>query len=112
MQADKIRIEHILDAIDTIEQIVGKMTYDDYVANIGSRWGGLVKMIEIIGEAASKISKETIDRNNEIQWKEIIGTRHILVHDYNTVDFNLLWEIIQKEIPVLKKQILSLQPNY
>lgn len=111
MQEDKIRIEHILDAIDTNEQIVGKMTYDDYVANIGSRWG-LVKMIELIGEAASKISKETIDRNNEIQWKEIIGTRHILVHDYNTVDFNLLWEINQKEIPVLKKQILSLQSNY
>lgn len=111
MQEDKIRIEHILDAIDTNEQIVGKMTYDDYVANIGSRWG-LVKMIEIIGEAVSKISKETIDRNNEIPWKEIIGTRHILVHDYNTVDFNLLWEINQKEIPVLKKQILSLQSNY
>lgn len=111
MEEDRIRLEHILDAIGNIEKIVENMTYDDYVANLGSRWG-LVKMIEIIGEAANKISKEIQLKHSAIPWKEVIGTRHILVHDYNTVDFNLLWEIIQKEIPSLKQQIKTLHDLY
>lgn len=111
MEGDKIRFEHILDAIRDIEFVTKNMTYDDYVANLGSRWG-LVKLIEIIGEAASKVSKDVQQKHSEIPWKEIIGTRHILVHDYNTVDFILLWEIIQREIPAFKKQIQTLYELY
>ena len=111
MAEDKIRFEHMLDAIKDIETVTLNMTYDDYVANLGSRWG-LVKLIEIIGEAASKVSKETQQKHGEIPWKEIIGTRHVLVHDYNTVDFNLLWEIIQREIPKIKNLIQTIYNQY
>jgi uncharacterized protein with HEPN domain len=96
MEEDKISIEHIMDAILTIEQIVGDMTFDDYIANTGSCWG-LVKMIEIIGEAANKVFQETQLRYSEIPWREIIGTRHILVHDYNTVDFKISFGKLYKQ---------------
>jgi uncharacterized protein with HEPN domain len=60
-------------------------------------------LVQIIGEAASRVSTEERKRHPEIPWKQIIGTRHRIVHDYVHVDTDILWEIITTHIPELRR---------
>lgn len=64
-----------------------------------------VKQIEIIGEAANNISEEVKNKFTEIQWRQITGLRHVLVHEYFGVDNRLIWQIIVDDIPALKFKI-------
>ena len=64
-----------------------------------------VKQIEIIGEAANHISDETKEKFSEIQWRQITGLRHVLVHEYFGIDSRLIWQIIVDDIPLLKIRI-------
>ena len=64
-----------------------------------------VKQIEIIGEAAKYISDETKEKFSEIQWRQITGLRHVLVHEYFGIDSRLIWQIIVDDIPSLKINI-------
>jgi len=64
-----------------------------------------VKQIEIIGEAANFISPETKVLFSDLEWKQIIGMRHILVHEYFGMDFELVWQVIIKDLPELKQKI-------
>ncbi len=64
-----------------------------------------IKQIEIIGEAANNITEETKSEFNAIQWRQIIGLRHVLVHEYFGIDNTLIWQIITNDIPKLKEGI-------
>ncbi len=61
--------------------------------------------IQIIGEAIYNLSKEFKDAHSETPWRIIEKMRHILVHDYFSVDIEIMWLVIQDDIPVLKQQI-------
>lgn len=69
---------------------------------------GFVKHVEIIGEAVFMLSKEFKEAHPEVEWDTIEGMRHVLVHGYYQIDPNQLWETIDKDIPLLKRQIVSL----
>jgi len=61
----------------------------------------LVRLLEIIGEAASRIPKEEQARYADISWSEIISLRNRLIHGYDTVDFDILWQIVNQDLPRL-----------
>lgn len=61
--------------------------------------------LEIIGEAAYKVSDETKESNHEIEWRKIEGLRHKLVHDYYKIDLEIVWETKSKSLPQLKIDI-------
>lgn len=61
----------------------------------------LERFAEVIGEAASRLSAETRKSNPRIQWREIIALRNRLVHGYFTVDLDILWNIVQCDLPAL-----------
>ncbi|GAA5481245.1 HepT-like ribonuclease domain-containing protein [Haloferula sargassicola] len=65
----------------------------------------LLKQVEIIGEAAFKISKDFKTAHSEIPWRKIEGTRHILVHDYFDVNWDTLWDIVTLHLEPLRKQV-------
>ena len=75
-------------------------TYDD-ILNDRILFYGLTKMTEIIGEAAYKITHEFRDSHPDLPWREIIGMRHLLVHGYFTISPEVLWDVIQNDIPNL-----------
>lgn len=66
---------------------------------------GLSKIVEIIGEAAYKITKEFKESHPELPWKQIEGMRHILVHGYFSISPEVLWDVIENDIPTLKPVI-------
>ena len=65
----------------------------------------VVRNLQIIGEAANRLPEEFRAHYSEIPWRNIIGLRNRIVHDYIGVDVEIIWQIVEKEIPHLKKQL-------
>jgi uncharacterized protein with HEPN domain len=100
---DRVRILHIIDAIDEIEFYNAGVDFEKFCKTSIIRFAS-IKQIEIIGEAANYISEKTKIRFPDIPWNEIIGLRNILIHEYFGVDAKIVWDIIQYDIPELKTQ--------
>ena len=103
---DKERLGHILDAITEIESYTLNIELTSFLGNSMMRFAS-VKQIEIIGEAANYITPETKRLFSDIEWKQIVGMRHILIHEYFGIDANLVWQVIRNDIPNLKAAITN-----
>jgi uncharacterized protein with HEPN domain len=66
---------------------------------------GIVRSLEIIGEATKRIPADIKLKWNEIEWRAIAGMRDKLIHDYAEVDYDIVWNTINHKIPQLKVQI-------
>ena len=71
----------------------------------------LVKLIEVIGEAASRLTGETKSAIADVPWIDIIGMRHRLVHDYMSIDYDVVWEVVQLDLPALIQSIEAAFPD-
>jgi len=103
--SDKVRLRHILDAIAEVEKYLENVTYEDFLANSEKRFA-TIKQIEIIGEACNAISDELKQANNSIQWRPIIAFRNISIHEYFGVNFQIIWEIAENDLPILKEKVI------
>jgi len=103
MRDDQRRLLDIAEAIERIEKYASKgceaFEGDELIQN----W--IVHHLQVIGEAARAISVELKDEHSEMPWRQIVGMRHILVHRYFEVDTDLVWSVVEDEIPELKHQI-------
>ena len=70
----------------------------------------ILKSVEIIGEAASRISEETKAEHPDIPWAEIIGLRNRLVHAYFAIQLDIVWQTVQDDLPPLIAQLEPLVP--
>jgi len=70
----------------------------------------LVRLIEMIGEAAARITTESRDCHSEIPWAKIVGMRNRLVHGYDQVDLDLLWQTIERDLKPLVEQLEKIIP--
>ncbi len=104
---DKTRIIHILEAITEIEKYLTGVSYDDFLANSEKRFA-TIKQIEIIGEACNGLTDDFKEFHPEIAWKPIKGFRNISIHEYFAVNFHIVWEIAQNDLPVLKQQFTEI----
>ena len=71
----------------------------------------LVRLLEIVGEAAANVPLDERARFAELPWPDIVGLRNRLVHEYSMVDFDVLWQIVTKDLPVLIKSLEKTLPN-
>ena len=65
----------------------------------------LVRLVEIVGEAASRVSVEERRRHQGIPWEDIIGMRNRVVHGYDRVDLDILWDVVELHLPPLAVQL-------
>ena len=101
---DKIRLKHIIDAIEEIEGYLSEVNFPDFLENSMMRFA-CIKQMEIIGEASNHISDELKSRFTDIAWSQIVGMRNVFTHEYFGIDTDLVWEIIMNDIPELKLKI-------
>jgi len=97
---DIIRVRHMIEAareaLSFIENKTRTHVEEDRLLALG-----LMKSIEIIGEAASKVSRESRERYSGIPWVDIIGMRNRLIHAYMDVDPEILWKTVVHDLPSL-----------
>lgn len=104
---DTIYLQHILDAISRIEEYVHKLSYGEFLENRLIQ-DGVIRQIEIIGEATKRLSPKMRNQVSDIPWKDIAGMRDKLIHDYMGVDIDAVWETVSKDIPELKNKMKNL----
>ena len=107
---DKARLQHIYDAIMEIESYVEGIDYKGFAEN-SMMLHACVKQLEIIGEAANHITQNLRDLFKEIEWREIIDLRNLLVHEYFGIDTKIVWDIIKLDISKLKTRIKIIIEN-
>lgn len=95
-----VRLRHMLDhAREAVAMARGRTRADldtDRQLNLA-----LVRLLEIVGEAAGRVPSEERARHPLIPWPEIVGLRNRLIHGYDSVDFDILWEIVTNDLPPL-----------
>ena len=103
----KLYLDDILEAAKRIEKYTKRLTLekakkDTLVVD------AVVRNLEIIGEAAKNIPGQVKEKYPDIEWRKIAGLRDILAHEYFGVDLEVLWDIIENKLPVLKKQVVRI----
>ena len=104
---DRGRLEHMLSAIENVEEFTKDISLDDFVKS-KVLFFAVVKNIEIVGEATYMLTKEYKQSHQSVPWLVIEKMRHVLVHGYYTISPEKVWETVQEDIPLLKEQIIAL----
>lgn len=100
MNRDK---EHLLDILEAaklaISYVKGK-TKETFLGDIQCQ-DAVIRRLEIIGEAAGRVSKETMGAIPSLPWQEMRGMRNMLIHEYGDVDLNIIWDTMRIDLPPL-----------
>jgi len=89
-------LSYAREAVDLVEGKTRRDLDDDRLLNLA-----LTRLLEIIGEAANRVPQVVQIKYSELPWLQVIGLRNRLIHGYDNVDFDILWSIIQKDLPQL-----------
>lgn len=95
-----ILLTDMLEAVDTIQEYTNGLNYESFLTSKMVR-DAVVRNVQVLGEAANRIPNPFRDQPTTIEWMRIIRTRHILVHDYFGLDYEILWRIITVHFPPL-----------
>lgn len=104
----KLYLEDIKEAIRKIEKYTSDVSFAEF-AKDEQKIDAVVRNLSIIGEAVINMPKEIKVENPEVAWNEIKGMRNKVVHEYFGIDEEILWQTIQDDLPILKRQIIRLK---
>ncbi len=93
-----VRYRHMLDNARKARTLTQGKTRED----LDNEWINtlaLVRLLEVIGEAANRVPNEKQKRHPEIPWSEIVGLRNRLIHGYDSIDLDILWQIVSQDLP-------------
>lgn len=109
MQHDLIRIRHMLAAAKDAMEFAADKTRAD-LAKDRLHMLAIIKSIEIIGEAASKVTDTFKIENTNIPWNDIINMRNRLIHAYFDVNLDIVWQTVKTDLPDLIKALEEIIP--
>ena len=93
----------MLEAMGRIDRYVGRGEEAFRLDELVQNW--MVRHLQIIGEAARALSPAVRDRYREVPWADIIGMRHVIVHEYFGIDLDIVWRVVSADLPALRRKI-------
>jgi len=106
MRDDTVYLRHIMESIQRIEENVAQGR--DRFLNSHTFQDAVLRNLQTLAESTQRLSEELKAAHPEIEWHRIAAFRNVLVHDYLGVDVERVWEITQRDVPELKKAILTI----
>ena len=106
-RGDVPALKDVLEAVGRIQRYVGAATLAEFLTKTETQ-DAVVRNLEVIGEAVKNLSSDFRQEHEDIDWTRIAGLRDRLIHQYFSVDWDILWNIIQGRLPLLKLQIAKL----
>jgi len=100
----RIFLKHVLESISIVELHTLSFTESQFLKNIQLQ-DAVTRRLEIIGEAVKNLPLNLRNKYPQVPWKKIAGLRDMLIHEYFNTDLVLVWRVIKRELPKLKKQI-------
>ena len=100
-------LQDIHDSIVKINRYVAGYDWNQFSSN-EMAVDAVVRNLEIIGEAAVRLPLEFRQKNNHIEWVKIVGLRNRVIHEYFGVDLEIIWQIVQSDLPEFKKELEQL----
>lgn len=95
-------LEYILKVIHIIKDQVEGVSFQEFASDLFFQ-AGITKLIEEIGESVKELSQEVKEVRPDVPWKDIAGMRDILVHDYRERKLKVIWQTVEKDIPLWKQ---------
>ena len=97
-------VEDIRAAAAKAQRFVSGLTYETFAADEKTAFA-VVRALEIIGEAAKRIPSEVRDRHSQVPWRAMAGIRDKLIHDYTSVNLEIVWKTVAEDLPLLISQM-------
>lgn len=101
---DKLYLTHILESANLVERFLSGITKQKFLKS-DMRQSAVIRQLEIIGEAAARVSRRRKEKMKEIPWREAISMRNFVIHDYFRVDNEKVWNTAKKDVPKLKRRL-------
>jgi len=106
---DPANLWDMLQAAERIQEFLKNRTFDNFMTDNMLR-AAVERNLEIVGEAARRLSEEFKQEHPEIPWRQIIAQRNVLIHEYNDIDYKEIWQVVSFHLPRLIEQIRPLIP--
>jgi len=106
LNRDLVFLNHIKNAIDRIQDYVLSGRESFFQTSLIQ--DGVIRQLEVIGEAVKRLSVDLRDANPQVPWKRIAGLRDVLIHRYMEVDLDAVWEFTQRDLVGLRKAVAQL----
>ena len=103
MKDDRLYLGHILEAIDRI-LLFGQDGEDHFRGDLRTQ-DAIIRNLQVMGEAAKKVSVETRAAHPDIPWKDIAGMRDRVVHDYFGISLDIVWDVVENHVPPLRERL-------
>lgn len=104
-------LDDILDAMDKAEILLSDVTYDQFVGDFRIHYA-VVRALEIIGEATKRLPSSLRDEYPAIPWKGMAGMRDRIIHGYDMVDYEIVWNTVKQVIPHVRPLLQQILVNY
>jgi len=104
-------VEDILDAMNKAENLLEGVTYSQFETDFRINFA-VVRALEIIGEAAKRLPDDLRQKYPDIPWRGMAGMRDRIIHGYDDVDLEIIWDVVKRDIPQIKPTIDKILIDY
>ncbi len=104
-------LEDILDAMEKAELLIEGVNYEKFEADFRINFA-VIRALEIIGEASKRLPDDVRVKYPEIPWKGMAGMRDRIIHGYDNVDYQIIWEVVKNDIPAIKPLVEKVLSDY
>ena len=101
---DKQRLDDLIEAIRRITSYIGGLTYEQFLEDSKTQ-DAVIRNLQVIGEAAKKLSQPLRKVHPHLPWKEMAGMRDRIVHEYFGIKFDIVWTVANQELPAVLPEI-------